>query len=228
MEEKKTLRLASLGPALVVLLISSLIVCAEIWRHSGDPLALVRIGTHFSQGDPNGTQGYDGQFGYYIALDPDPRSVADHLDLPAYRYQRILMPLLARVLAFGKAPLIPWTLLLLGIFSLAAGTWAVSELLSAFGISRWYALVYGFWAGLMLSLVTDLSEPLAFGLVAGALLAGERNQRQFSWLLFGLALFAKEVTGLFIGAMLLGELSQRRWKDAIGLVVVAVVPFVLF
>ena len=88
---------ARLGPALVILLISSALVGVVIWRLGGDPLALARIGARFSAGDPQGTQGYDGQFVYYIALDPNPAAVAPRLDVPAYRYQRILLPLLARL-----------------------------------------------------------------------------------------------------------------------------------
>lgn len=228
MEEKKYTRLIALGPALVVLLISSLIVIAEISRNGGDPLALVRIGSQYSEGDPNGTPGYDGQFNYFIAINPDPQVVAAHLDVPAYRYQRILYPILASVISQRNALLIPWSLLLIGVFSLAAGTYAVSELLDTFKVNRWYALVYGLWAGLLLSLVTDLSEPLAFGLVAGALLAFERGRKPLCWFLLALALFAKEVTALFVAAMLLHELAERRWKDAAGLLVVAVLPFLLF
>ncbi len=33
-------------------------------------------------------------------------------DVPAYRYQRIVYPMAARVLALGNADLVPWTLIL--------------------------------------------------------------------------------------------------------------------
>src|SRR4051812_40184986 len=47
-----------------------------------------------------GLQGYDGQFTYYIArdlLDAKP-----NLDVPAYRFQRILHPLMVRLLSLGQ------------------------------------------------------------------------------------------------------------------------------
>ena len=47
-----------------------------------------------------GKAGYDGQFNYAIAADPLHASPA--LDVPAYRYQRILYPLLVRALALGQ------------------------------------------------------------------------------------------------------------------------------
>src|SRR5258708_26316492 len=51
-----------------------------------------------------GAAGYDGQYTYYIAANP--LHAAEHLDVPAYRYQRIFHPLFAGLLAFGSAPLI--------------------------------------------------------------------------------------------------------------------------
>ena len=35
-----------------------------------DPMAFIRLGTRFTEGDSNVTIGYDGQFVYQIALDP--------------------------------------------------------------------------------------------------------------------------------------------------------------
>jgi hypothetical protein len=105
------------GPALVVLLVALLLVASAIWKEGGDPLALARIGTRFSQGEPGGSEGYDGQFVYYIARDPSPQRVASYLDVPAYRYQRILLPVLARLLAAGNPAGIPWTIIP-GILSL--------------------------------------------------------------------------------------------------------------
>ena len=107
---KNQSRWVRLAPTLVITLAAALLVWWVILRANGDPLALARLGTQFSQGDPNGTEGYDGQFIYYIARDPAPERVAGYLDVPAYRYQRILLPLLARLLALGRIDWIPWTI----------------------------------------------------------------------------------------------------------------------
>lgn len=205
-----------------------LLVLAAALAPRFDPLELAQIGTRFSQGDPQGSEGYDGQFVYSIATNPDPQTAARFLDVPAYRYQRILLPLLARVLGLGQAQGIAWALPLILVLAQAAGTWAVAELLAGWGINRWYALVYGLWAGSVLAVRVDLPEPLAYGLVAGALLAGQRNRRGLSWALYGLAAFAKEVTLLFAAAQLLEYLLARRWKDFFGLGLSAFLPFALF
>jgi hypothetical protein len=117
---------------------------------------------------------------------------------------------------------------LIGILSLAAGVWAVERLLLGFGLSRWYALIYGFWAGFTLSLVTDLAEPLAFGLVALGLLALENDRSWWGWLAFSLASFAKETVLIFAIAALLVYAAQRRWPDFLGLAGLTLLPFTLF
>src|SRR5690348_16603456 len=68
--------------------------------------------------------GYDGQFAYYIALDPPNAHV--YMDFPAYRYTRILYPMLARALAFGQPALIPYTLLLINYLAVVGGTLALA------------------------------------------------------------------------------------------------------
>jgi hypothetical protein len=96
----------------------------------GGPLALVTIGERFADGDPlveSGSEGYDGQFVYYIARDPS--DAARFLDVPAYRFQRILLPVLGRALALGQTLLLPWALLAINVAALASGTWALERLM---------------------------------------------------------------------------------------------------
>jgi hypothetical protein len=216
------------SPTMVTLLAALTVVTLAIVVNGGDPLALARLGTRYAEGDPEGTPGYDGQFGYYIARDPNPEAAAPYLDVPAYRYQRILMPLLARALALGNQDWLPWTLALVGLLSHAAGTWTVERLLTRWGVNRWYALLYGLYAGFLLALVVDLPEPLAYALVAAGVLAIESDRRPLGWALFGLAAFTKEVTLVFAAAMMASDLMERRWSALLGMGLVAILPFALF
>jgi hypothetical protein len=215
-------------PALVTLLITGLIVAVVILDAGGDPLALARLGTRFNAGDPEGTDGYDGQFVYYIARDWRPERVAPHLDVPAYRYQRILLPLLARLFSGGNTGLIPWLLPLLGLLSHALGTWLVAILLQKWNISPWYALVYGLWVGFVLAIRLDLPEPLAYAFVVASIWALTKERHPLAWLFLGLSLFAKEVTMLFVGALGLTYLLRAQWRRAFGLGLVALLPFAIF
>ena len=215
-------------PALVTALFLVLVVGWTIAQAGGNPLALARLGTRFSQADPAGTEGYDGQFVYYIARDPDPQTVAVYLDVPAYRYQRILLPLIARIFSLGNPNVLPWVLPLLGVICQAAGTWLVARLLAGWGVNPWYALVYGLYAGFVLAVRLDLPEPLAYGLVAAGLLAREQKHSAWSWIFYGLALFAREVTLVFVLAQLAADIFQRRWRNVFGLLLTACLPFMLF
>lgn len=215
-------------PALVTFLVLCLVAAGVIANANGDPLALARLGTRFSQNDPMGTAGYDGQFVFYIARDWEPAEVASHLDVPAYRYQRILMPLLARVLSFGNLDVLPWVLPWIGIVAHTLGTWGVASLLKEWGIRPGYALVYGLYAGFVLAVRLDLPEPLAYGLIVGAIYAVSKERQGLSWLLYGLALFAKEVTLLFVAAQGLVYLWRRQWRSAFGLGLATLLPYGLF
>ena len=103
----------------------------------GGALALVTLGERFADGDPtteSGSEGYDGQFVYYIARDPT--SAERFLDVPAYRFQRILLPVMGRVLALGSVDLLPGALLAVNLVALAGGTWALEQLLVDYGARR--------------------------------------------------------------------------------------------
>lgn len=215
-------------PALATLAAMGLLVAFVIASNSGDPLALARLGDRYWLGDPQGGEGYDGQFNYYIALQPDPKLVAPKLDVPAYRYQRILLPMTARYLSLGMPALIPWVLALIGVLSHVVGTWLVARLLESWHVSPAYALSYGLWIGFGLGVRLDLPEPLAYALVAGALWAEMRSKNWLSWVLFSLALFAKEVTAPFVAAAGLAALSERRWKDVAGLALIGALPYMVF
>ena len=203
-----------LWPALVALVVCGGFAAIRLARSGWDAEALANVGTRFSTGDPAGTEGYDGQFVLYVARDLNPETVAAHLDRPAYRYQRILLPLLARLAAFGNPAAIPWALLGLGIGAQFAGTLAVASTLGAQGRRPGYALSYGLWAGLVVGVGVFLHEPLAYGLVAAGWALRIHGRRSAGAVLLGLALFAKETTIAFaIAALvedLLGPKENRR------------------
>jgi len=219
-------RSLNLRPWMLVLILCLLYVAFVLIRNQGDPLALVTIGTRFSQGIADGSEGYDGQFVYYIARDP--ATAAQYLDVPAYRFQRILLPLLGRALAFGQPSLITWTLLIINLISLAGGTWLLENLLVRQEVSRWYALTYGLTVGIFASVRLSLSEPLAYALVLGGLTLANRERWGWSAVVFALAGLAKETTLFFAAGYTLYLLVGRRWRTAIGFSAVSMVPFILW
>lgn len=182
---RKTLNVL-VRPWFIVTILCLIYCLAVIVRNDGDPLALVTIGTRFSEGIPteaNGTEGYDGQFVYYIARDPSTAAsfIAAGDDIPAYRFQRILLPALGMVLSWGQDDLIPWALLIVNLISLAVGTALLENLLKERRISRWFVLGYALSLGIFGTVRLSLPEPLAYALVLGGItlmnnaLVNERN-----------------------------------------------------
>jgi len=215
-----------LRPWMVVLAVALAYVGLTLVRYGGDPLAFALVGTQYDPGDPEGTQGYDGQFAYYIARDP--AGGRQYCDVPSYRYQRILYSVLAWALALARPGLVGWTLIALNVAALVGGTYFTERLLAAHRVSGWYALVYGLYGGLVAGLRLDLTEPLAYGLVQAGLWAWERERRGTAGVLLALAALTKETTLVAVAGVLLYLALERRWREAVGLGLTVGLPFAVW
>jgi hypothetical protein len=142
--------------------------------------------------------GYDGQFSYYIALDP--LNARYYIDAPVYRYERIGYPLFAWLLAAGQAPLIPYSMIAVNWLAATLGTLAAAARLRASGFSGWWATVFGLAPGMYFALRRDLTDALAYALVALAILPFYRGgSSRFPWsaIVFALAVLTRETTAVF-------------------------------
>jgi len=211
--------------------------------HKYDPTVFIYIGSLFVDrvssvarlvhnigfGPPFWKAGFDGQFYYYLALDP--QSAWQLLDTTA-RYQRILYPMIARGLSLGYLPLIPALMIIVNLASIFAGTEFLARLLKRYQLNPWYSLGYGFYVAQLLCLSRDLPEPLMYAFVIAAIYYAEtRGSFHVAGILFSLALFTKEPAILFIVAYAFGLLlsSGRRFlRSAVFLVVVPVLPYAAY
>lgn len=219
---------ARILPALLVLFVGATYAGWVLCRADWDPRVFADLGSRYALGEINGSPGYDGQFNYFIALSPQPQQVAGRLDVPAYRYQRILYPLLARVVSGGKPPLLPWALLAINLAALPLATFLTSELLRNRGASPWHSIPFGLWAGLLGALRTDLSEPLAFALVALAILLDDHDLRAWSGVVLAVAAFAKETTLVFLLAWAVWGLLSTGQAKSLLVRLLPALPFVFF
>jgi hypothetical protein len=157
--------------------------------------------------------GYDGQFALYIALSP--AHAPAYIDDPAYRYERILYPALARTLALGQPALVPWLLLLVNLAAAVLLTFWTATYLQRRETSPWYALIVGSSPALAAAASRDLVEPLAYALVAGGVLAvftARRAPVVLAGVAFGLAGLTRETTTLYavgIAACLAAGVGER-------------------
>jgi len=209
-------------PAVIVGCLFTLLIGLDMLINHHTPLYYVHIGPRFVLHDPHAPAGYDGQFYYQIARDP--LHAAPFLDQPAYRYQRIVYPLLVAALSVGQAGLIPYVLLLVNFVSIVLGTELVARLLIKKNLSPWYSLAFGLYFGQTASFLCDLTEPLTYFLVCLGLLLLFQKRPTLAALLWGLAVLSRETALLFPLGYIALYLHQRRWQDASRLLLLSIIP----
>jgi|GEM_PF-567910 len=190
--------------------------------------------------DQSSGDGYDGQFSYYIALDP--ARAHDYIHSPdsaPYRYERILYPVLARFAALEQPAAVPWTLLAINVLACVGGVLALAAWLGRRGASPWVGALYGVYPGMLIALQFDLTEPLAYGLVALAIYLfdfGGRHGVLKSGVAFALAALTREMTLVFtvlFGLSMLAGRPNASWPEgaraplrgAVAFLALAIVPF---
>lgn len=213
------------GVALLTLLAYALFLAARLLRLGGDITRFTLASDKFipaasarSVGLSVLTHGYgyDGQFYYLLALNPfatHPALAGASFDLPAYRAQRILYPLLAWALSLGGRPaLIPWMLVAINLAAIAVIGALGAKLAQRLGVAPLWGVALAFYPGLLVSLAGDLAEPLALACALGGLLCAlTRPQPRWGWaaLLLSLAVLARETTALLAIALLAAALLAR-------------------
>lgn len=215
----------------IVITVLCLIYCLAVIviRGQGDPLILMTIGTQYNsdlEDHAYSDEGYDGQFTYYIADNPE--TASQYIDVPAYRFQRILLPMSGRVLALGQQSLIPFALLTINLIALAGGTYVLEQLLLSHNVSRWFAIGYGLSIGVFGSARLMTTETLAYALVLLAIWLYQKDKWQWSAVIFALSAFAKEVTLIFVAGYMLYLFTQKEWKRGILFGLIAGIPFAIW
>lgn len=208
-------------PVWVVLSLATAFVLLRLAQSGWEPEHLAEVGTRFSEGAVDGSEGYDGQFALYMAQDLRPQRVSAQLDVPAYRYQRVLLPLLGRIAALGNPAWVGWSLIGLNLVAHGLGTMALVAILEHYRQWTGHALLYGLFVGVFAGVGADLLEPLAYGLVALSLYLRIRGYSSLAVLILGAALFAKETTLPFMLAFMMADaFGQRLNQSAFAYVVV--------
>src|SRR5207253_844339 len=90
--------------------------------------------------------GYDGQFYYFLAVDP--KHGRDYMDEPGVIYSRIGYPMTVRALSAGNASVIPYMMVIVNILAVVGGTLAVAFFMRRHGLPPAFALLYGLFPGL--------------------------------------------------------------------------------
>lgn len=217
--------------AAAITLAFTLLLCVLVLaRIEQGALGFAAIGTAFSEGDPDGTVGYDGQFAYFIARDG--AEATPYIDGPTLRYTRIIYPLVSRALAFGNTTLLPWVLLGVNIAALTFGAGCTAYLARRFGARRGLSalsgVVYGLWIGGQFTVRFDLNETLCMAFALAAVAAYLDARMRVTILLLILAALTKEIGLVFAAALALHALVNHRRGWALLLLGAPVLAFGLW
>lgn len=171
---------------------------------------------------------YDGMLYYQVARDLPAlfSGVPPSLDSP-YRFQRILLPLVAYAFAFGNERALPYSLLFL---NLAAAIGALGLVLSMTKGRILHAMTIVANPAMLVGILFSLTEPLSLFFVVFFLWFWERNDRKITVASIGaltLSLLARETTVFLIGLLFLWHLWHKQWKETL-LVLTPLLPFSLW
>ncbi len=202
-------------------------------RYGGDLRALLLIGEaryHPAALDavPRvGPIGYDGQYYATLATDPFLRKLDTPaaIDAPAFRAERILVPLAAWALAAGNphAAILAYQLLcwVLGL----AAIYVVARWLADEGRSPWPALLLVPTAGLVASMMRSTLDAAATFLILAVLWAHARRRETLALALAVAAVLTREMSYLVALAVAFDHLRHRRFPRSAAFAAVPLVPF---
>lgn len=159
--------------------------------------------------------GYDGLAYYRLALDPLTLAVQDHgvaFTRPAYWQSRIGYPVTCWALSLGgRADLVPVALVVVNLLAITGITVLAVRLAVRRGRSAWWGAVPAMWAGFLVGLGQDLTEPLAGLLLLGGLVLVRSRRHVLATLALIAAALTRETTLVVALAMLAARLLL--WHD---------------
>ncbi len=162
----------------------------------------------------------------FLRVAGDPFGDGGAIDAPelygdAYRYGRILFPLVAWALALGQPEWVDVSLLAVSTLGLGLGVAAAVELLRRRGVGpgamRWLLVVPAIWMGLR----GAFSEWFVLGLVLVAFLLELDGRRRWAGVVFALVLVSREVMVLALVPIILHDLRRdagaglARWSAVV-------------
>ena len=229
--EPRRAALAALTALSIIVLWQTLTVH---YNYGGNATGLFRIALHMPVPEPirgerlylfEGTTGYDGQIFHLIAHDPWMRRGFDQAILgPGFRYQRIFVPALAWLLAFGRDTWVHSTYFAVVDAFLFLGVYWVARFALRVGLSPLWGLLFLFNAGTIASFDRMTADGPALALAAGFVLYATSEQHSKAVALLALAALTREASLLLIAAYCLLLLTRRRYA-ACAWAAIAALPY---
>ncbi len=202
------------SPVVVVAGLYAAFVLARLAAFGWDPSAFVVAGDGITStveapanlGVNEGVDGYDGQAYYRLSRDPLTDEVREHgigFRRPAYWQTRIGYPAVVWTASLGgNEALVPATMVAINLLAVLGVAALATVLARDAGRSAWLALVPALFAGYVIGVGQDLSEPLQGALLLAALVALRRQRWGWAALALTAAALTRETSLVLAGAVL--------------------------
>jgi len=199
----------------------SVIIYFYYFKFSGNVTGFFRIGSVLPLSpflNPDQTfifqdeLGYDGQQFLSIALDPflqDLDTLAS-LDHPAYRYRRILYPLLSYFLGFGNSQIIPYVMVAINAIAILLIIWVTGLYFKSYSAKVNQALFVLAIPGVWIVLSLSTSDLLAGLFLVSAFYFYQRNKPIYMSLMVSLGCLTRETLMLLWMALIVDAMWQKK------------------
>lgn len=223
-------------PILITLVVIHLLVLLSIRPYDYNYSSMIRIAEHeLNEEIPEYFQkgfvifpekgGYDGKYYYYAAMD---LFRDKHLFNNPFRMQRILYPLLSRLMTFGDLSLLPYTLYIVNMMALAAGMVFFILILQRYSLSPLWSLFYGLAPPSIMTIQYDLPSPLSIALIIAAIYYYQKEKLFPVFLFFALAFLTREDSIMVLVPFMLWDFLKHRKITRVVKLACSLVPFFIW
>lgn len=163
-----------------------------------------------------GVAGYDGQMYRYVAHDPFlQRGFAEYLDSPVLRYRRILVPVLAFLLAGGRQPWIDTSYVVVVLAFTWLGCYWLSRYAAALGFHPAWALAFLFVPATLISMDRMTVDGALAALTAGLVYYSVLRSSLKLYIILVLACLTRETGALLLAGCCVSELAAKHFTRAL-------------
>lgn len=177
--------------------------------------------------------GHDGQVFFIQANDPwllHPESHAIYMDRPIYRAQRMAYPTIASGFGLFPPELVVWTLPIVNVLAMGAGSLATSRLAQQLGGSTWLGLAFCLNPGVLAELDFSGGGVLALAFGVWGVLAVEQERLWPAAINLGGAALSREtmLASVAVVAWILWRRRMQGWWAVLALPVSTVVVWGIY
>ncbi len=226
-------------PLIIVATLYAVFLNLVLLKHDYDFSVFVTAGDVFVDADAapsnlsvlQNSGGYDGQFYYRLALTPFTTLRTDQgitIDIPAYRQQRIVYPLLGWLFSFGHPTLLPISLIAVNFISLCILAWLGAKYVHLLNLHAIWGIIFTLFPGFLLVIVRDTTEIVEIIFLFATILALRHHRQFLAGILLTFAILTKETALVVSFGLLFENLFMRQRRHSQNIWFPVVIPIITY